>query len=104
MFFKKNKKEKEPQYYTSATNMPVLNYKVYYMSKLEKSMYFLLAFLVGAAVGYLFYGGLAKDEYGNATMATYILDFIVCVGVGGFAGKFLYQFVRKLYRKRMLKS
>ena len=88
MFFKKNKKEKEPQYYTSATNMPVLNYKVYYMSKLEKSMYFLLAFLVGAAVGYLFYGGLAKDEYGNATMATYILDFIVCVGVGGFAGKF----------------
>ena len=77
MFFKKNKKEKEPQYYTSATNMPVLNYKVYYMSKLEKSIYFLLAFLVGAAVGYLFYGGLAKDEYGNATMATYILDFIV---------------------------
>lgn len=88
MFFKKNKKEKELQYYTSATNMPVLNYKVYYMSKLEKSMYFLLAFLVGAAVGYLFYGGLAKDEYGNATMATYVLDFIVCVGVGGFAGKF----------------
>lgn len=88
MFFKKNKKEKEPQYYTSATNMPVLNYKVYYMSKLEKSIYFLFAFLVGAAVGYLFYGGLAKDEYGNATMATYILDFIVCVGVGGFAGKF----------------
>lgn len=88
MFFKKNKKEKEPQYYTSATNMPVLNYKVYHMSKLEKSIYFLLAFLVGAAVGYLFYGGLAKDEYGNATMATYILDFIVCVGVGGFAGKF----------------
>ena len=88
MFFKKNKKEKEPQYYTSATNMPVLNYKVYYMSKLEKSIYFLLAFLVGPAVGYLFYGGLAKDEYGNATMATYILDFIVCVGVGGFAGKF----------------
>ena len=88
MFSKKDKKEKEPQYYTSATNMQVLNYKVYYMSKMEKLMYFMLAFLVGAAVGYLFYGGLAKDEYGNATMTTYILDAIVCIGVGGFAGKF----------------
>lgn len=100
MFFKKNKKEKEPQYYTSATNMPVLNYKVYYMSKLEKSMYFLLAFLVGAAVGYLFYGGLAKDEYGNATMATYILDFIVCVGVGGFAGKFFVPICTKTLQEK----
>lgn len=100
MFFKKNKKEKEPQYYTSATNMPVLNYKVYYMSKLEKSIYFLLAFLVGAAVGYLFYGGLAKDEYGNATMTTYVLDFIVCVGVGGFAGKFFVPLRTKTLQER----
>ncbi|MFR2364303.1 MAG: type II secretion system F family protein [Eubacterium sp.] len=88
MFSKKNKEEKEPQYYTSATNMPVLNYKVYYMSKMEKIMYFMLAFVVGAVVGYLFYGGLAKDEYGNATMTTYILDLIICFGVGGLAGKF----------------
>jgi len=58
--FKKNTKveEPEPQYYMSATNMQMLNYKVYYMSKLEKILYFLLAFIVGAAVGYLFYGGV----------------------------------------------
>lgn len=56
---RKEKKELEPQYYTSATNIQTVNYKVYYMSKKEKIFYFLLAFAVGALVGYLFYGGLA---------------------------------------------
>ena len=86
--FSKKKKDMEPQYFRSATNIPVYNYKVYYMSKTEKIGYFLLAFCVGATVGYLFYGGLAKDEYGNPTMITHILNTIICVTVGIIAGKF----------------
>lgn len=79
--------ELEPQYYRSATGDQVLNYKVYYMSKLEKVLYFILAFAAGAAVGYLFYGGLALDAFGNPTTATYILNVIVMGVVGFFAGK-----------------
>ena len=48
---KKEKEPKEPQYYKSATNIQTLNYNVYYMSKLEKLLYALLAFAVGAFVG-----------------------------------------------------
>ena len=48
---RKAKKIKEPQYYSSATNMRTLNYKVYYMSGAEKILYFLIGFIVGAAVG-----------------------------------------------------
>lgn len=87
LFKKKDKPTPEPQYYTSATNELVYNYNVYYMSKKEKVLYFLLAFIVGAAVGYLFYGGLAKDEYGNATNLTYILNIAIPMIVGGVAGK-----------------
>lgn len=102
MFSRKEKQEKEPQYYMSATNIKVLNYKVYYMSNLEKIIYFLIAFIVGAAIGYLFYGGLAKDEYGNATTATYILNIIICLSVGVFAGKFFLPIrVKSLQEKRV---
>ena len=84
--FVKEKKEKEPQYYTSATNMTTYNYKVYYMKLVEKILYFLLAFAVGATVGYLFYGGLAKDEFGNATTTTWVLNIVISSVVGIIAG------------------
>lgn len=80
MFGKKeDKKEKvaEPQYYMSATNMPTLNYKVYYMKKTEKLAYAILAFVVGFAVGYLFYGGIGKDEFGEPTTITHILNIVI---------------------------
>lgn len=80
------KKEGEPQYYTSATNMITYNYKVYYMKPIEKILYFLLAFAVGAAVGYLFYGGLAKNEFGDPTTLTWQLNIIISSIVGIFAG------------------
>ena len=86
LFTKKEKKEEEPQYYLSATNIPTYNYKVYYMSKLEKVIYFLLAFAVGAVVGYIFYGGLAKNEFGEPTRATWILNIVICSIVGIAAG------------------
>lgn len=84
---KKNKEELEPQYYLSATNMQTLNYKVYYMSKLEKVLYFVLVFIVGAAVAYLFYGGIGKDAYGRPTTLTHIIDCTVMGVVGTVAGK-----------------
>lgn len=86
--FVKDKKVKEPQYYTSATNMMTYNYKVYYMKLLEKVLYFALAFAVGAAVGYLFYGGLAKDEFGNPTEKTKTLNIIISSVIGCFSGFF----------------
>ncbi len=93
--------EQEPQYYTSATNMQTLNYKVYYMSKKEKIGYFLLAFVIGAVVGYLFYGGLAKDEFSQPTLLTYILDIVVSAIVGCIAGKlFLPIRTKQIIEKR----
>ncbi len=57
------------------------------MNKKEAAAYFVLAFVVGAAVGYLFYGGLAKDEFGQATLLTWILNVAISVTVGFVAGK-----------------
>ena len=84
----KEQKIKEPQYYLSATNIQTLNYRVYYMSPIEKLLYFLLGFVVGAAVGYLFYGGLAKDAYGEPTTTTHILDLVISGVAGIAAGRF----------------
>ncbi len=86
LFTKKEKKEQEPQYYTSATNMPTYNYRVYHMKPLEKALYFLLAFAVGAAVGYLFYGGIGKDEFGRPTTVTWVLNILIPLVIGIIAG------------------
>ncbi|MDD4492769.1 MAG: hypothetical protein PHV32_00215 [Eubacteriales bacterium] len=84
---KKEKKALEPQYYMSATNIQTLNYKVYYMKPIEKLLYFLIAFVVGAAVGYLFYGGIGKDEFNQPTTLTWILNLLIPIAVGLIAGK-----------------
>ena len=107
LFQKKEKNPPEPQYFTSATNEQVYNYNVYYMSKKEKLLYILLAFAVGAVVGYLFYGGLAKDEYGYATTMTHILNIVIPSIVGIVAVRLFLpmrnkQIVEK--KKRMLNS
>lgn len=86
LFTKKEKKEVEPQYFMSATNMPTYNYNVYHMSIQEKLLYFLLAFIVGAVVGYLFYGGIGKDEFGRPTTLTYVLNVLIPGIVGVAAG------------------
>lgn len=101
---KKGKKEKkvlEPQYFMSATNVQVLNYKVYYMSFVEKLLYFMLAFIVGACVAYLFYGGIGKDAYGNPTKITWILNITIPSIVGIVAGKmFLPMRTKQIIKKR----
>lgn len=84
---KKEKAPKEPQYYMSSTNIRTLNYKVYYMKNWEKLLYFLLAFAAGAFVGYLFYGGIGKDEFGEPTLLTRILDISIAAITGLAAGR-----------------
>ena len=104
---KKEKKPVEPQYYRSATNLPAYNYKVYHMKPLEKALYFLAAFVVGAAVGYLFYGGIGVDEFGNPTTLTWILNFFFCWVAGFVAGRCFVPIRRKAIiakRQRMLKN
>ena len=103
MFKKKKEKELEPQYYMSETNMPVLNYRVYYMGKLEKILTFLFAFAVGAAVGYLFYGGIGKDVDGNPTQTTHILNITISGIVGLIAAKiYMPMAVKRKIEKRHL--
>lgn len=95
------KKEREPQYYTSMTNIRTLNYKVYYMSLAEKFLYFMIAFLVGAACGYLFYGGIGKDEFGEATTLTWVLNIMISSMVGTVCGViYLPMRVKQIIAKR----
>lgn len=98
---KKKRAVKEPEYFRSATNIPTLNYQVYYMKPLEKIGTFALAFLVGACVGYLFYGGIGKDEFGQPTTTTWVLDSTISVIVGLIAGKlFLPIRTKSIIKKR----
>ena len=76
-----------PQWFMSRVNIPVYNYKVYYMSTKEKIINFLIAFVAGAAVAFEFYGGLFKDQYGEPTTATYISNTVIMVLIGAIAGK-----------------
>lgn len=82
----KNQK-KEAKYYKSVTGIQMLNYRVYDMSIPERIIYFLLAFGAGAFVGYLFYGGVGVDEFGNPTRFTYIWNTVVMAGIGLIAAK-----------------
>ena len=47
---KKKNTQTEPLYEVSGTNRKMINYKVYRMTANEKALYFILAFVVGAAV------------------------------------------------------
>src|SRR5574344_14077 len=102
---KKEKKEKEPQYYISLTNVQNLNYKIYYMKPIEKILYIIIAFIVGATIGFLFYGGIGKDEYGQNTATTNFLNVFIPVVVGLIAVKIFIPSRReslKEKRKRIL--
>lgn len=101
---KKKKKIMEPQYSMSATNIKAYNYKVYHMSLLEKVLCFLIAFAAGAAVGYLFYGGIGTDEFGDPTTVTYVLNVLFCGGIGLFAGiKFISMRTEQKIKKQINK-
>ncbi|OPZ89692.1 MAG: hypothetical protein BWY74_02616 [Firmicutes bacterium ADurb.Bin419] len=78
-----------------------IDYSVYKMGVKEKLVYFLIAFAVGAAVGYLFYGGIGKDADGNPTTLTYILNIVIPCVVGSIAGIFFLPMrVKQIIEKR----
>ena len=86
---KKEDINKMPEYGLSeVTNIQTTNYKVYHLKSWEKIVYFLIAFAIGAFVGFLFYGNLGKDEYGQATTITYVLNITIPTIVGLLAGKY----------------
>lgn len=98
---KKKDIAQEPEYYMSATNMPTLNYRVYNMKPAEKLITFLIAFVVGALVGYLFYGGIGKDEFGQPTTLTWILNISIPAIIGFVAGRlFVPMRVKSIIEKR----
>lgn len=101
------KNRKEAQYYKSVTGMKMLNYKVYQMSIPERIAYFVLAFGAGAFVGYLFYGGVGVDEFGDPTKFTYIWNTAVMTVIGLIAAK-IFLPIRtqqlRMARQKKLKS
>lgn len=95
------KKVKEPQYYTSALNTQLINYKVYVMSKREKFVYFLMIFIAGGLLGLVFYGGLFRED-GEATIATFISDTVIFCLLGLIVSKiFMPIFSERLRKKRL---
>lgn len=95
------KKEREPAFFITETNIEAMNYNVYYLSVQEKILYFTLAFIVGAAVAYIFYGGLGRNEFGEDTSATYMINTIICSITGTIAAVlFLPQREKQLRLKR----
>ena len=98
---KKKAEAMEPQYLRSISNIQKLNYRVYYMSRNEKILYTLLFMLAGMAVGYIVFGGMAKDEYGNSTIMTYALDAVFMLISGLVAVKiFIPVRTQQLLEKR----
>ena len=101
MTMSKKKQAPEPEFYVSATNMQTINYRVYYMKPLEKILTFIVAFVAGALIGYLFYGGIGKDEFGQTTRVTVTLNLLIPGVVGLVAGKlFVPMRVQSIIKKR----
>lgn len=91
---KKEKKPQEPMYYRSAVGIQSVNYRVYYLSVMERILYSAIAFVGGALVGYLFYGGIGKDELGDPTVVTHVMNIVVMAAVG-IAAAIIYPPIRQ---------
>lgn len=99
-FFQNKEEEKEePQYFKTPTNLMALNYRVYNMSVKEKVCYTIIAFMIGAIVGYIFYGGMMKDDLGNPTVYTYGLNAIIMMLTGLIFSKIYVPMRREELRK-----
>ena len=98
----KKKKVIEPEYITSPIGTLLLNYKTYVMSKKQKMLYSLIGFLIGAVIGYIFFGGMFKDESGASTNATLIANIVVLT-IGGLVGRKFFVVYKKssLQEKRI---
>lgn len=93
----KKEKIQEPEFINSPLNNPMPNYAVYVMSKTERLIVSLIAFIAGGFVALIFYGNLFMVD-GFATLATHISNIVVFVILGLLAIKFLVP----MYKKRCL--
>lgn len=100
----KKKKEREPQWYTSFTKLKVLNYNEYYMKTWEWILYAIAFFLLGAIVGYIFYGGIGLNSHGEATKITYIANTFIMMLFGLIAYKILMPMRKKQLKENRKKK
>ena len=84
---KSEAKVSEPEFVKSLTNQDVLNYTVYNLTKKEKIICSVIAFIVGAIGAYIFYGGIGKNEFGESIILTYICNAVIMSVAGIFAAK-----------------
>lgn len=99
----KNKKIKGPQYIASPMGTPMLNYGEYYMTAAQKLLFSIALIIAGGFVGYIFYGGLFKVD-GEETVATYISNCVVFVGVGLIAVKVFLPAVNNMLLNKQRKK
>lgn len=90
---KKTRKARRPQWVKNPAGEDVLDYHVYEMSRTERLLYAVLAFVVGGLCGLVFYGGLFKKD-GSATTLTLIANAAVFVLTGIVAAR-LYLPIRE---------
>ncbi len=93
-----------PEMVYSATNQLVPNYRVYYLKTGEKILWGLVAFIVGAVVAYIFYGGIGKDSHGEATTLTYVLNAVIMTIVGLLAVKIFLPIKQKQIHTKRIKT
>ena len=96
----KKKREKEPEFYTSALNNQLRNYNVYYMKPIEKMLYVAIAFLLGGIVGLVFYANLFMVD-GEATFATHVSNLVVFCGIGLVAVKLFIPMREETLKKKI---
>lgn len=101
---KKEKKSEEPEIVQSLTNQPALNYTVYHLKRNETLLWSVIAFAVGAVAAYIFYGGIGKNEYGEATVVTYICNTAVMCVAGFFAVKIFLPIRREQVLQKRYKT
>jgi tight adherence protein B len=89
------KKEKEIRELKNPLNKLMPNYGVYAMPAAEKALVSIVSFAIGGLVGQVFYGGLFKDGYGEATIATTISNTVFFVLAGLVSVKLLVRMYKK---------
>lgn len=101
---KKDKKIEEPEFVKSLTSEDAYNYKVYNLTKKERIIWSVVAFVVGAVAAYIFYGGIGKNEFGDSTMVTYICNIVVMGVAGCFAAKMFLPIRREQIIAKRIKN
>lgn len=101
---KKEKKIEEPEFVKSLTSEDAYNYKVYNLTKKERIIWSVVAFVVGAVAAYIFYGGIGKNEFGDSTMVTYICNIVIMGVAGCFAAKMFLPIRREQIIAKRIKN